>query len=378
MTFRAIYQLSIFLIIGSWAFAAQTEGAAITGVWRGTLGGQQTIACFDYDSRYYNLRDLQDRYLNHQEKGVNSWAESITPSRSDSNITWKINTFTPHRLVGVRINATNKKKVAFQLSKVKVPKDAGDACPASVYYAPKVAIQAIGSSPQRQFMSKPYRLLYALNKSVSTIELLDPVSGTSPLNQFFRNSLQQDIAESFDCKFRTAPLEGGYSTQSALRYWGSQWISWSVSLEGYCGGAHPLFATSLKTHDIETGESEDLWKWFKTKLDTQADEYLVCDSSFNPRNCLSAKASKIITNSKLRYDKKDCGEFAHDYIDIHSEGYEISLDKDGFRFLPKQPEAGRSLRPCFYSHVLPFSTLRPFLSKTGRDSVNKILQSTNE
>lgn len=179
---------------------------------------------------------------------------------------------------------------------------------------------------------------------------------------------------------------GDFHAHQKLRYWGNDWVSISYHSNGYCGGAHPFFNADTQTFNIATGKSEDIWQWFKlTTLDRKAEiaegEKQVC--RFKRQNdeylkqCLPPKLVKKIYQANTICDEK-CHYSSEKAIDFRDETdghiYSASLSPRGVIFLPSLVEPARGMRSYFAHFVIPYTELKPFLSKKGRLEISKILQ----
>lgn len=363
--------------------AANTSPELI-GVWRGTLGKHQVVACWDeYGGNYYKLQKPLRIALNAQDQNNGVWLENEY-ERSETTISWQLREPRGSHLVGTQIMSPKDLKLPIRLTRVQVAKkdkkDQQD-CNFSgalhdTFNAPRVAAEQIHAGEPISFMDKPYRVITALGGNVASVELIGEEESVTKANKVLRKELMNDIGGYLSCEVFDPPQRGDFRTKVRLRFRNDEWLSWSGHLEGYCGGAHPFFGNSTNTIDLHSGKEVNLWDWFKLKLVKERDDKSGQICEFLKNRCLPAGLAKRVRMTRPAYEDKMCkGMDFHEMVD---GGYSIGLNEKGITFIPEIAEPARTVRTCYANYTIPFSELAPYLNKSGLAAVNRILAPSSD
>jgi hypothetical protein len=387
------------LAIGLLLLATSPMSAAIAdntppeliGVWRGTLGKHQIVACWDGDNgaRYYTLKKPLVINLSRRDQNSGVWFENdmfesgITEKGDwETTVSWQIQKPRGRYLTGTQIRNPKGSKLPIRLTRVHAAKKGEEdrqSCTwgytGSLYgpfNAPRVATVPIQSGEPISFMNKPYRVITALGGNVASVELIGEAESVTKANELLRKGLMNDIRSNLSCEIdRVVPERGDYKTKVRLRFRNDEWLSWSDHLEGYCGGGRTFVANSTTTIDLHSGKEINLWDWFKLKLVKEREDRSGQVCEFLKNRCLPTGLAKRVRMTRPAYERKWCeGTVSHEIVD---GGYSIGLNEKGIAFVPNLPEPVRTRRTCYPNYTIPFAELAPYLNKSGLAAVNRIL-----
>jgi hypothetical protein len=380
--YYAIGLLTIFHLSIAKAEGTQNE---LLGVWRGTLGQQEIVACWDhYGGNYYKLRKPLRIALNNT-KNSDVWLENEW-EKSEETISWQLNKPIDKHLVGSQIQSSTGTTLPIMLNRIhsSVPEDDKEECNFSgaVYEAfntPRLKATQIHYGDSTNFMNTKYRVINALNGDIVSIELIGTKDSFTKANSVLHKEFMNDVLGYLTCDEFEPPRQGDYQSKIRLRFINNEWLSWSGHLEGYCGGAHPFFGSSTTTINLHTGDEINLWDWFnlvkkeENDQENQDDDVdsiaQVCE--FLSNRCLPRPLSELVINTPASYEDKDCKDV--DFQGMVDDGYSIGLNERGIAFIPELVEPARGMRTCYANYTIPFTKLAPFLSKKGAEAINQIL-----
>ncbi len=361
--------------------AKAAEGAKeLIGVWRGTIGKAQVVACWDkYGGNYYRLHKPLRISLSAPELENGPWIENMGIETTSA---WQLENPLGNQLKGIWRKSDAGPKLPIRLSRVmrlaKHQQDESDCFYSGPLYdafnAPRVATQKILVGEPVEFMERSYRVIQAMSGNVASVELLGDEESISRANRLLRKSLIDDIGSYLGCDLHEPPLQGWFETKIKLRFWNEDWLSWSRHVGYECGGAHPSFGTDTTTLDLRTGKEVNLWRWFKLVNKQQDNPEQVCE--FVKDRCLPKKLAKRIRQTKPGLDDPECKSY--DFLDTVDGGYSLGLNGKGLAFIPELAEPARIMRTCYANYTIPFADLLPYLNQSGQEAVNRILAAANK
>jgi hypothetical protein len=377
-SFLALCILGLLLVS---PLAKANEGAKeLIGVWRGTIGKAQVVACWDgKGGNYYRLHKPLRISLSAPEQENGPWIEN---KGSETTRAWQLENSLGKQLKGVWRKSDTGPKLPIRLSRVMRPAENqqdGQGCLFTsplhdAFNAPRVAAQEIHVGEPIELMGRSYRVIQAMGGNVASVELLGEEESISRANRILHRSLVDDIGSYLDCEVFDPPEQGSFATKVKLRFWNEDWLSWSSHAEGYCGGAHPFFGTGEKTLDLRTGKEVNLWRWFKLAKKEQDNPELVCE--FLKDRCLPKKLAKRVSKTKTGFDDPSCKNL--DFLENVDGGYSLGLNSKGLAFIPALAEPARIMRTCYANYTIPFADLLPYLNQTGQAAVNQIIAAANK
>lgn len=360
--------------------ARANEGAKeLIGVWRGTIGKAQVVACWDGNGgNYYRLHKPLRISLSAPEQENGLWIENMG---TETTSAWNLEKPLGNELKGAWRKSDASPKLPIRLNRVMLPakneQDGRDCLSTGplfdAFNAPRVAAQEIHVGEPIEFMGRSYRVIQAMGGHVASVQLLGEEESISRANRLLRKSLTDDIGNYLSCEVFDPPEQGSFETKVKLRFWNKDWLSWSSHVKGYCGGAHPFFGTDEKTLDLRTGKEVNLWRWFKLAK-KQPDNQQVCE--FLKDRCLPTTLAKRIRRTQPGVDDPDCKRFH--FFDVVDGGYSLGLNSKGLAFIPSLAEPARIMRTCYANYTIPFADLLPYLNQTGQEAVNRILAAANK
>ncbi len=348
------------------------------GLWTGTIGNQEVVACFFHfdlpqysnDSGYFYVRHAQRIALEPRRENANVWLEGDSQSPTGM---WTLNDRHGDLLQGTWSDAAGNKSVPIRLKRFKTLSrgEAGsfsNGCSSEYDPVFNAAINAriqkakISFGQPRTAFGKQYRTISALDGAVETLELLDKNEVVTALNERLRNELTVGMQEYYGCAAGFGE-EGGveqapdYNTSVALAHWDAHWVTFVRGAGGYCGGAHPFFESTYSTWDLTTGKKVNLLTWLEQEK-TKQDEYYGGDS-------VPDRLNKIIVEAAVKERGEDETDECLSVIrDNHS--YQLSLGGLGLFF---HSTFAHVVQACDFSIEIPYGTLAPFMTKTGKDAI---------
>ena len=384
MTHTRALRYFLFVILSAvhigTASAASTP-PDLTGVWRGSLGKQSVVVCWDLSGGiYYPLNKPVVVSFATPDETNRTWLEYHRDQDPDQAET----SWTLEKVANGKVSGSRKikgKTEAILLTRVQTAtkgKENQEDCRFygggdshrlyDAFNAPRLNATAIKSGETATFMEKPYKAITALNGEVASVELLGDDSSVETGNEALRKEFMSDIVGSLVCRDESP---GRYYSQGKvrLRFWNADWLSWSSHGEGDCGGAHPFFGFDTKTIDLHTGKELNLWSWLRLvkKQGEQSDQ--ICE--FLKNSCLPAKLHKLIKKTKVTYEDTYCK--GQDFHDMVSGGYTIGINERGIAFIPELAEPYRGMRTCYAHYTITFSDLQPYLTEAGSAAISRIL-----
>lgn len=378
------YAMGLLTILHLSIAKAESTQNDLFGVWRGTLGQQEIMACWDQSGgNYYKLQQPLRIALNNA-KNSNVWLENEW-EKSEDTISWQLNKPIDDHLVGSQIISGTSTTLPIILNRIQstAPDDENGCNFSGVVYdafnTPRFTSTQIHYGEPSVFMNTKYHVINALNGNIASIELMGRKDSFAKANSVLHKEFMNDVLGYLTCDEFEPPRQGDYQSKIRLRFINDEWLSWSGHLEGYCGGAHPFFGSSTTTINLHTGHEINLWDWFnivkKEEIDQEnqdddVDSYIqVCE--FLTNRCLPRPLSELVINTPASYEDKDCKDINfHEMVD---GGYSIGLNERGIAFIPDLAEPARGMRTCYANYTVPFAKLAPFLSKAGSNAINRIL-----
>lgn len=358
---------------------ATNTSPELIGVWRGTVGKYQVVACWDrHGGYYYKLQKPLRIALRAEDQSSGVWLEEEY-ERSETTISWQVRAPSGSHLVGTQIKGPKDLKLPIRLTRIKVAKKGeGDQQDCSfdsslhdAFIAPRVAAEQIHVGEPISFMNKPYRVIAALGGNVASVELIGDAELVTKANELLRRELLDAIGVYFSCSENALPRRGDYKSKVRLRFRNDEWLSWSGHVEGDCGGAHPHFENSTNTIDLRSGKEVNLWDWFKLKSVKGRDDKSGQVCEFVKDRCLPTSLAKRVRTTRPAYEEKECkGTPFHEMVD---GGYSMALNEKGIAFVPELMEPARVMRTCYANYTIPFTELAPYLKRPGLAAVKRIL-----
>ena len=377
-----LISLVLAFLLHSSPVQSQNVPVELIGVWQGTIGKRQIVACWDQTGgHYYPLRKPLRISLSPPD-GVNPhWIENLGIETSS---TWQLDKPTGKRLTGTWRQSEAAPPSPIRLSRVKLNKAREGKTPdclfdsplQTAFNAPRVAAQKITTGQAKVFMGRTYRVIQAMQGNVASVELEGEGEPIQRANKRLRQLLQDSIAAYLTCDSFDPPRQGDWTDSVRLRFWNDDWLSWSEHGEWYCGGAHPSFGNATRVLNLRTGKETNLWSWFSLVKKREGDPNQICE--FLKNRCLPDKLAKRIAKMRAKVDKiAPCKPEDFDF-GVVDGGYDIGLNPEGIAFIPSLPEPARIMRICYARYTIPFADLQPYLTPVGKAAVAQILRGAAE
>lgn len=377
-----LISLGLAFLLHSSSAQSQTVPPELIGVWQGTIGKRQIVACWDQTGgHYYPLRKPLRISLSPPAGENPRWIENLGIETSS---TWQLNKPTGKRLSGTWRQSEAAPPSPIRLSRVKLnqagegqtPDCLFDSPLQTAFNAPRVAVQKITTGQAEVFMGKTYRVIQAMEGNVASAKLEGDGEPIQRANKRLRQRLLDSIADYFACEMSEPPQQGHWIDELRLRFWNADWLSWSEHGDWYCGGAHPSFNNETRVLNLHSGKDADLWSWFRVVKKNEGNPDLICDSWED--RCLPESLGKLIAKTRPEVDKiAPCNP--EDFVtELVSGSYSIGLNPEGVAFIPSLPEPARLMRICYARYTIPFADLQPYLTPVGKAAVAQILRGAAE
>jgi hypothetical protein len=334
-------------------------GAPLRGVWRGTLGGQAIIVCFnggDAERRtgsWYPLARPRPVALR-AAPGLGALEEVGAEGRADA--IWELGAVDGDALQGARTPAGGE-PAPIRLSRLS---GGGDdrACAGDDFNAP-LERPALETGPVERFERGRFRRLRFGPEE--TVELVGDGPALEKIDAELRKELPrgpEDLEEAFSIR-RAALGRSGTAEEDEVRaepvYWTSQLVTVLVTRRIASEGADGV-ARTLRTWDLASGERVNLWSWFAGAGKSAPDT----DTGPLPAEVRAFLATQAGAGASA---------FAGCELEAAlDEPWEVGLEPAGLRFtLAAYPRT-----VCEPSILVPWARLGPILSPAGEAAVSRI------
>jgi hypothetical protein len=263
-------------------------GAAVAGVWTGTVGTAQVQVCLSPSGagQYYYLRHQRGIGLRVTERlAVPTNQDTATPvsdlrwieleelainsTRGEEKIAgrWRMRAVAPSRLAGTWTSAASGQDVEIRLRRLieadnaRSPSRDGNECHA-MFFAP------LTGAFKRQFVDinfegQRYRTINTVHAAAFAVA--PEVPHAKRLNAFTLDWLKQQAMFAYGCAMALGqPGEPLGSSLSPVAWTDKYLILEDNTPEVYCGGAHGGSSSSQVTWSLPRGKPVDTWTWFKS------------------------------------------------------------------------------------------------------------------
>ncbi len=350
--------LILLLLVPSLAWAQQPPKLPYAGTWKGTVGKNHVMVCFnDLDGQYYYLRHKQGIFLQREEQGE-EWRE-VTRSAGESKETgiWKLRQTGKSELRGVWVNPATKEELPLALRLVETL-DRNYGCSPAFYQPIVEAVQfkySAGSGGMRAIKTD----------TAEAFELPESVRNAKKINAFIVGWMKGVAIESYECE-----MGGGERMEKTLElvFQSGDWLVLRDAMpDTYCGGAHPDWSITYLTFDLSTGKTINPWSWLKdgeqSYVENAGDEDEDGKGNGNESGKTRARKPPSFTQliNKLNPRAEDCG--APMYL---SPPYPTA---NGLVFRTGYSHAARA---CEDEVQVSYKDLQPFLSPAGKRALKSI------
>jgi hypothetical protein len=378
-----------------------------SGVWQGTVGRADMRLCLQaqqepgedvagtyYYSRYLRLIPLSAagdptadgrKVVLHElmPSKAKPGAGQKTPTK-DETVVWQLQASADGEgLAGTW--RSNAKSLPVQLSRVRLekPKNGADGslfspCESDAFNLPRekpakvvsteVKLKATGATYQRLTLDFEGRQ----DARIQHFELLRTDAAAQKFNARQRQALQSDQSALFECGRAVIArwgLGGDYNTMSEPVFMGQRWLVVKRQSDDYCGGAHPNAYVGYETWNLEAGQVVDPWTWFNAKA-----ARFKWEGSGQSRYQTMTMGPMVRQALAKVWPRED-----EECADVVEEGGAFSWDAypsaKGMVFMPQLPHGAMA---CQEEVTLPWAQVLPWLSPSGRKTVDALRQEFSE
>jgi len=250
--------LAISFALGAAPASAESK-ISLDGVWRGTLGKQAIVACFDGDSgRYYYDKHAHGIDLGREDNGprfaeggeplldklpTGYWTVAVEGGQLRGNWSAPVKGKASQPIVAHRVALAHP--------------DAG-ACDSAEFNAPRMAGVRVDARDATQ-QGVRVGIGKAAGTEVKRLQLLGSDAPIAAINRELESGFRESLTSAFDCNGIDGP--GEYSEEPGIEFANASWLVVRIDGSGYCGGPHPDSWSNFQTFDRRTGRKVDTSKW---------------------------------------------------------------------------------------------------------------------
>jgi hypothetical protein len=346
------------------------------GVWSGTIGNVQVRVClteraywnqpFKGSGAYFYMKYLKTLHL--EQEGPKTWVETTGGVVQVSDPRWNIDRVLSNSLSG-RWTAAGK-TLPLRLKRLSAEADCGSQTFNQPRFKPFVVSKQNAELDGRKYVKLVSSAGEHLDLSFESFQLVEAGAVIAKVNEALREKIPvgNQQADFFECligALSATTYDGSYGETLEPVMLTRDWLSFSHSSGGYCGGAHPFGSSSMLTFDLRTGDKIDLQNWLNLKaLDPKGDP---AQGYWGEDASLSDALRKFLVEYKPAEDEQDaeCKVAARE-----SNYWDIGLERNGMSFTPGMPHV---MTACANPILVPYTKLSPYLNKTGEIGVASVM-----
>lgn len=344
----------------------------LTGVWEGTVGDQQVMACFDGDiGSYYRVQDKKSIWL----RAESSLQFAEQDERNPKNPRWRVSLQAPGQVVGQRVEGASEQLL--KLRRVLMRESAADdvGCNSIEYLGKRIEPLSFSEEPMHVGSIKLTRLIARPphnpdDYEYRTFRLPGVDSGSIALNKRLASFIDlRGPGQSgwSECLLGAGNAGGTFYKMLEPTRIGRRFVTANEHREASCGGPHPDSSNYPRIFDRSSGDEVEIISWFLPRALDQQTLKSISPINFDdePNTLpLSAALAKQVYKRADRLKMKDCSDVSTDF-------WSIGVGRSGFVFTPS---LGHAVQACGDDVTVPFETLSPFLNAKGKRAV-QILRS---
>ena len=333
----------------------------VQGVWQGTVGKANIVACFnqpsptqgsDRSGSYYFTRYKKPIMLA-KPNGKTLWQE--LDAKGNTTGTWSLGAPQGGKLAGTWTEPKSGKTLPLALTLLEA---AGDrehpSCASDAYNLALEDFPATKVSKPVAFEGKQYRNLQV--GDTITVELLAQGDGIAKINAQLRGVLaknKKDLEDYYATR-REYLGRNGFATEDEVyaepTAWAPRWVTMKFYRWAAGYGASGI-SIKFRTWDVKTGQETDVWNWFGASASDGDDKAELPDRL---RQALFKNVTIDAECKGTDYDGR--GRF------------HLSLKPEGVSFWEDPNGSG-----CENDFLLPYNKVGPFLTVKGRAALSDLL-----
>lgn len=350
--------------------AAQSPTSAMEGVWQGTLGDQQIMACFNGNGVFYTTDDMELTLLLEEESG---WQESGEYAEDDDRPFWQFAVRSDGMAFGTRQEGDALQETRLERVSHSVSNDYDSPCSSAAFMEPRLRGGSIGQNaavfegtsivqytfvPPAHFQAEGEDDFAAVN--IRTFGLAPQQFYDREINAALKSILPEgNMGDAYaDCFAWMADRgrDGDYSREIAPEMINERWLVASDSQGVYCGGAHGSYWTEYRVFDRNTGNEVNTRTWLSDAAFTPE------LSAYGQDSYVSRTATDAFREAVRPHLDPELMDGCVDAV-MTATSWRIGLAEDGLALIPVLPHV---VNACAGTVVLPWDAAEPFLSIDGQ------------
>ncbi|MGQ7828488.1 hypothetical protein [Altererythrobacter sp. Z27] len=352
---------------------AQTPAPDWRGVFKGTIGRHQVVACLDRDNfdsagrgTYYYLRHLKlialsskvpSKVWRERNRG-DSWNEETGPL-------WSITKFDA---VGLSGTWNNKgKALPIRLARVVLQDPKGwSLCDDPAFIGPRIkpaefdrVPDMLGGFAYTQLNYRPPQH-FAESVTISGFTFAPTRPGDGAINRLLAEHLpkgrvEDDYIQCLASAAAVSGFDGDYQEELKPHFANASFIDVQVRMGDYCGGSYPNFGIWHRVFDRATGQEVELTSWLN-------------EAALPPVDWEDPETGTSLRHAAVaQWPKDEDRECA--YTALQENSWRLGLSAEGLLASPSLPHVAAA---CEVWVTVPWPKLEPFLSDKGRNELARL------
>jgi hypothetical protein len=341
-------------------FCTAAEVQSLQGVWKGSLGGNAIVACFngfDHGASYYYVKSLSPIALSRHGESEGRWHEDKNGGL------WALGNVSDdgRQVTGTWTGGKSGQPLPIALQRIDGENDTA-ACGRDSYASALERVPTITAGERVTSHEHAYRTLSFVGQR--TLEILDEGQAVHEINRQLLSYLDQSPAAVAEQRMRHRDLlaghaYGGDDEQLVLPvYWSPQWLTITFSRWAPGTGKSGI-SYGNRTWNLSSGKQVDLWSWFGGQSTSR-------DNRFNDGRGPMPPALRDLVFERV--------DTSPDAIEPQCEGnyqpgaeYLLMMDDEGMTF--EQPATGDG---CELSFSMTYEQLLPVMTQDGKAAVRQM------
>jgi hypothetical protein len=246
------------------ASSAAAKAASSDGIWRGSLGKQAIVACFDGSSGDYYYESRRWSIPLWREEGEESFKEGSDYNEPTGS--WRILGASADALVAEWKSPDGKRQFPIQLKRIGAAVGKDTLCSeADAYNAPRVS--KVVREPAKASVEQGLQVTRepSRNLDVERLQLRLPGPAGARINAALDAEYRRSLAQAYSCVMRND--KGDFSAGLGVEFASARWLVVTSAVDLFCGGPHPDESREYLVFDRGSGRRIDTAGWLRRGKD---------------------------------------------------------------------------------------------------------------